>query len=120
MEQSVKWRDKHMVTFIESTERKCEKIAQKAFWALKKMEGGGGGVVWEATSNYEGKVDYIRQKGRFIRVVVASENEFEIMDKEYKVFVVNLQNKTYGFNAYQICGIPHKPAMPTKLGIFIH
>lgn len=49
-----------------------------------------------------------RQEKRLVRVVMASEYEFEVMDEKYKTFVVNLQNRTCDCGACHICGIPCK------------
>lgn len=40
-----------------------------------------------------------------LRVVMASEYEFEVIEEKYKTFAVNLQNRTCDCGACQICGI---------------
>ena len=58
------------------------------------------------------KLNVSRQEGRFIRVLVASEYECEIINQNNKTFIVNLQHKTCDCGVYQICGIPCKHVMP--------
>lgn len=58
------------------------------------------------------KLNVSRQEGRFVRVFMASEYEFDVMDENNKTFIVNLQNKTCDCGGYQICGILCKHVMP--------
>ncbi|XP_024047669.1 uncharacterized protein LOC102621741 isoform X2 [Citrus sinensis] len=98
-------RDKPVLTLVEFIRKKVMKRLHKRHSEAKKWVG-------KLPPTVRRKLNVSRQQGRFVRVLMASEYEFEVMDEKYKTFVVNLQNRTCDCGAYQICGIPCKHVMP--------
>ncbi|XP_024957371.2 uncharacterized protein LOC107177619 [Citrus sinensis] len=99
------YRDKPVLTLMEFIRKKVMKRLYKRHSDARKWIG-------KLPPTVRRKLNVSRQEGRYVRVLMASEYEFEVMDENNKTFMVNMQNKTCDCGVYQICGIPCKHIIP--------
>ncbi|KAH9723843.1 SWIM-type domain-containing protein [Citrus sinensis] len=99
------YRDKPVLTLMEFIQKKVMKRLYKRHSDARKWIG-------KLPPTVRRKLIVSRQEGRYVRVLMASEYEFEVMDENNKIFIVNMQNKTCDCGVYQICGIPCKHIIP--------
>ncbi|KAK9177079.1 hypothetical protein WN944_029100 [Citrus x changshan-huyou] len=99
------YKDNPVLTLMEFIRKKVMKRLYKRHSDARKWIG-------KLPPTVRRKLNVSRQEGRYVRVLMASEYEFEVIDENNKTFIVNMQNKTCDCGVYQICGIPCKHIIP--------